>query len=85
MQHGRKQAGPDIGGLLAFRVSFLRSVVRRRFELGPTGPALALGEPEAIAVHFEDMDVMRETIEERAVKNAERQRRSSHRRGWCAC
>ena len=63
---GASKKAPDIGGLLAFGGSFLRSAVRWRFGLGPTGPALALGEPEAIAVHFEDMDVMRETVEERA-------------------
>jgi hypothetical protein len=66
VRHGRKQAAAPISGrLLACRVSFLRGSVRRLFGPGFAGSALGVSEPEAVAVHFEDMDVMREAIEER--------------------
>jgi hypothetical protein len=40
--------------------------VWRLFGRGFAGSGLGVSEPEAVAIHFEDMDVMRQAIEERS-------------------
>jgi len=56
--------GPDIGALLACWFSFFGGGCRGWFGLCPTGPALAFGKTVAVAVHLQDMDVMREAVEQ---------------------
>ena len=54
-----------MAGFVGIR-TFLSGAVQWRFGSGATGPTLALGKLEAVAIHLEDMDVMREAIEKRA-------------------
>jgi hypothetical protein len=46
--------------------SVYRYCLGRRIGLRPSGAALALGEPIALAIHFENMDVMGQAIEQGA-------------------
>ena len=54
---------PNEGGFR--KASNLRGMIRRRARSGTAWATLALIKPVAIAVHFQDMDMMREAVEER--------------------
>jgi hypothetical protein len=68
VQHGRRQEGPRYRGPSCLTRVFLDCGARRVFDgglgLGTACPAPGLGEAEAVAIHFEDMDVMGEAVEE---------------------
>ena len=49
---------------IAFRASFLWGSVWRRFWPCTARPAPGMSEPEAVAVHLEDMDMVGEAVEE---------------------
>ena len=54
---------PPIGGLLASCVLFLRGRLLGLFGFGSLCPALALREAVAVAVHFENVDMVCEAVE----------------------
>src|SRR5713101_1245684 len=62
----RMMAGRRPAGRLPASRSFVGWDVRYAGRSGRTLAALALLEPIAVAVHFEDVDVVREPVEQRA-------------------
>ena len=57
---------PDIGGPLAIRALRLNGFVGWRLGLGASRSALGVCQPDAVAIHFQNVDVMGQPVEERA-------------------